>query len=144
MMAIDHFGSALPQQSNIFDFVSGAWVSSNMLADYSYSIVPESFGGKLVVLLGAKPGQIVTWPKEQIVNEWKPVWAIAVNRKRGAATFCGAELVEPLNTGGFDRSSAEFNEWKEYLWHWRKRITPPRQPKLQRLWRKYIEFAKNV
>lgn len=143
-IAIDRFGSALSQPNNISDFVSGALVTSNLLSDYSYQIAPESFGGKSVVLLGAEPGQIVTWPQEHIAIEWKPVWAITVKRKRGAATFCGVELVEPLNTGGADRSSAELKEWREYLWHWRKRITPPRQPKLQRLWRKYIEFAKNV
>jgi hypothetical protein len=144
VMAVDRFGSSMPRPNNISDFVSGALVNSNLIADYSYPIAPESFRAESVVLLGAEPGQIVTWPKENITNEWKPIWAIAVSRKHGTATFCGLELVEPLNTGNANRSSTELKGWKEYLWHWRKRITSPRLPKLQRLWRRYIDVAKNV
>jgi hypothetical protein len=94
-----------------------------------------------VILLGAKPGQIATWPKEPRPTDWEPVWAVSMER-RGAAVFCGTGInqAEPEWREFGDRRRVQ--HWKEVLWHWRRRISPPTHRGLARLWDRYQQIAR--
>jgi hypothetical protein len=95
-----------------------------------------------VYLIGRLPGQIRRWPPETPATDWRPIWAVPMWR-RGRAVYCGTDLDRsgPIpNLPDGDRRSVQ--EWKDILWHQRKRISPPEFPALATLWRSYVEAAR--
>jgi hypothetical protein len=101
-----------------------------------------SHGAPRIYFVGRNPGQIAVWPAEPF-PEWEPVWAVPFGR-RGNALYCGASLGSdtPLPETGV--SKVLVKTWRQLLWHWRKRITPPREPALRALWTKYGEAARDA
>src|SRR5262249_3852099 len=93
-----------------------------------------------VFYVGREPGQIISWPSEPLPTGWSPVWAIPM-RQQGCAMFCGTSLSEsePLRSQCSDRK--KLKEWKEVLWHRRKRITAPNHVGLRALWQRFQEEA---
>lgn len=94
-----------------------------------------------IILLGAKPGQIATWPKESLPSDWEPVWAVSMER-RGSAVFCGTGINQAEPELGEFGDRRRVQHWKEVLWHWRRRISPPTHRGLKRLWERYQQKAR--
>jgi hypothetical protein len=100
-----------------------------------------------IVFLGSKPGQIRDWPKEEFPETWHPIWAIAKKgRKRWVIHFCG-------NSEYLDKNHCPdqplpdhlaVKRWKEAIWVNRKISQPPDFPILYRVWKKYMEMARNA
>ncbi len=97
-----------------------------------------------IFLVGRRPGQIRCLPSDPLPEDWDPVWAIPFQR-RGYAIYCGGDPgdsgVKPTPTVD-DRHLVSL--WKKILWYQRKRVIPPGQSTLLRLWRQYQEVARNV
>lgn len=96
-----------------------------------------------VYFLGRYPGEVACWPRDPL-PEWSPVWAIPFGARRGRALFCGMSVPD---SGPWTRrqvSGQRGKLWKSVLWRHRRHITPPREPELKLLWRRYREAARDL
>jgi hypothetical protein len=86
------------------------------------------------VLLGAQPGQIVPY-EPTALPPWEPVWAVIHHRRSMTARFVGQSPLPPDSSrGGNGRA---IRDWKNVLWHQRRRIdSPPFEP-ARTLWQAY-------
>jgi hypothetical protein len=96
-----------------------------------------------VILLGARPGQIVSLPTEPLPADWEPIWAVPIKR-RGMALFCGTSISSAEPDGAEVGDERRVERWTEVLWRWRHRITPPHHRSLARLWARYQRRAKEL
>lgn len=119
--------------------VAGAFLMDVPFPPYNYK--PSLQRGYLI---GKAPGQIIFWPDELYPEPWAPVWMITMKKARYEAIFCGTNLSEALPTMNRVDDRKKIKQWKEVLWHWRKRIAPPSPAILQKLWRQFQEAAKDV
>ena len=130
--------------------ITGAYVSSTtyepittaaeMFEDLAYEM-----GGMQGFLIGQRPGQIATWPREAFPTNWIPAWAIKKQGKKLTAMFAGEllDVTQPENPS-FAPTRREVQDWKKVIWHQRKRITPPRDQYQRGLWQQLQETARNV
>lgn len=102
-----------------------------------------------VFFVGRRPGQLTKVIRDESGHSldlaWQPVWAVLMGGRRGEAVYCGVpgEEEEP---GEVPRGAdpEQVAKWHKILWTWRKRIDPPAEPYLVRLWKKYVEVARGV
>ena len=130
--------------------VAGAYVSS--AGDRTFTTAAEMFedfayemGGVQGFLIGLRPGQIATWPREAFPTDWIPVWAIKKQGRKLTAIFTGELLgmTQPENRS-FAPTRREVQDWKKVIWHQRKRITPPQDQRQRAVWLLLQEAARNV
>ncbi|MGA3221776.1 MAG: hypothetical protein ABSE77_22385 [Acidimicrobiales bacterium] len=93
-----------------------------------------------IFFVGRAPGQIVLWPKERL-PDWRPVWAVPFSQ-HGQALFCGSSLADDVPVAKEGVCDERLELWHKLLWHWRKRITPPKDPAMRALWAQYREAAR--
>ena len=110
---------------------------------------PETFlppgAGHRVYLVGRNPGEIVECPNETIADDWKPIWAVwMTKRRKGTAIYCGTDLENdvPGTAKCTDRRRLRF--WKEVLWYKRKQISGPSHKRIRALWIVFREIAHRV
>jgi hypothetical protein len=96
-----------------------------------------------VFYIGRRTGEIVSWPSEALPLQWAPIWAVPFWR-RGSAVYCGEDPSASLPERDYGAPKERRDLWKEVLWHDRKRITPPRQRVLMKLWKRFIEAARDA
>ena len=130
--------------------VAGAYVSgagdgtfttaAEMFEDFAYEM-----GGVQGFLIGQRPGQITTWPREAFPTDWIPVWAIKKQGRKLTAVFTGELLgmTQPENQS-FTPTRREVQDWKKVIWHQRKRVTVPRDQRQRAVWQLLQESARNV
>ncbi|WP_341731446.1 hypothetical protein [Microcoleus sp. EPA2] len=150
---------SLPSQSNAQQFdrfgelhtgdnesagVAGALVGGVDFPDFNFNTFLPIQGKQRIFYVGKEPGQIAICPAESLPTDWEPVWAISKGRHRGQAMFCGTNLIEsqPLMSKCKDRK--KMREWKEILWHDRKKISPPDRSHLKALWKQFQKEAERV
>ena len=130
-------------------YVGGQTCKLSATAAELFEDLAYEMGGMQGFLIGQRPGQISVWPMEKFPTDWIPTWAIKKQGKKLAAIFTG----EILGTTPREDTSAaptraptrkEMQDWKEVIWHRRKRITPPREPYQRTLWQQIQETARNV
>jgi hypothetical protein len=138
--SLDRFGADLAESRN---GVTGALAPALSFIPFDFRSVVRVPDERRVFYIGSEPGQIVSWPSDPLPTDWAPVWAIPM-RKRGRAVFCGTDLstAEPQNPRCADQKKVK--EWKELLWHGRKRIAEPTQMGLRALWLRFQEEARRV
>ena len=96
-------------------------------------------------LVGPVPGQVVEWPQGDLPATWRPVWAINMQKRRkGNVVFLRENLDDAFPSPGVAGTAREVRMWKELIWFWRRRITPPGLPTLNELWEQFREVARNV
>jgi hypothetical protein len=142
----DRFGGPVDASQAKPAGVAGASLAGIPPAAPFFSPPPKCFAGRRVFFLGPVPGEIVSWPAEDLPVGWVPVWAVAMAR-RGRAVFCGMAI-----QGAFacDANPAlryprwKVRRWKQVLYRWRRRIQPPARAALQRLWKQFQEVARHV
>jgi hypothetical protein len=131
-------------------YVRGAVVSGTNHAAYGiFQRALPTYLSNRIVFLGSRPGEIADWPKEDLPEEWKPVWALAKSGKdRWIINFCGQAnhigvIPDPRRANGDNKT---IKRWKAVIWVKRKRtkISPLLLPKIQTLWGKYMEVAEHV
>jgi hypothetical protein len=131
--------------------ISGAMVSGT-LPDVAHFRRPLSIGVQFdfpmartsrVFYIGRRVGEIVSWPSELLPDKWAPVWAVPFGR-RGNAVYCGEDPSRSMPESDHKVPNEKRECWKEVLWYNRKRITPPRQRVLSRLWQKFVEAARDA
>ena len=131
-------------------YVRGAVVSETDHAAYGiFQRALPTYLSNRIVFLGSRPGEIADWPKEDLPEEWKPVWALAKSGKdRWIINFCGhanhiGVIPDPRRAKGDIKA---IKRWKAVIWVKRKRtkISPLLLPKIQTLWGKYMEVAEHV
>lgn len=108
------------------------------------AFLPPSVGHR-IYFIGRNPGEIVECPRENLADDWSPVWAIPMRKRgKGVAVYCGSNPneEEPGTLSCADRRKLRC--WKEVLWSKRKRIASPTHPSLRALWRRYREVAQHV
>jgi len=93
--------------------------------------------------LGNVPGQISSWPAEPLPANWSPIWAIG-GGKRKKVVYCGTTIDASMPTGGSVGSRSQVEAWKSFLWHRRKRVVPPADPRLASLWKHFEERARHA
>ena len=130
--------------------ISGAYIrdSSHELAVSAAELFEDlayEMGDVQGYLIGSQPGQIVSWPAESFPTRWVPAWAVKKQGKKLTAVFIEEDLKMLLHNGSAGvPTRREIQDWKQVLWHWRKRITPPRSPAQRTLWQQIQEAARNV
>ena len=110
---------------------------------------PEIFlppsSSRRVYFVGRNPGGIVECPNEKIPEEWKPVWAVCMNRRRkGTAIYCGTQLENDSPSTAQCTDRRRLRLWKEVLWYKRRLITFPSHKKLRALWIEFRDIARRV
>ncbi|MCI0627997.1 MAG: hypothetical protein L0387_41155 [Acidobacteria bacterium] len=105
--------------------------------------LPDLHTNRRVIFLGRKPGQIATLPQEPFPTEWRPVWAVPIER-RGSALFCGTGIADAQPQAHEVGDRRSIRRWKEVLWHWRCRISPPTHQLLAGLWERYQQEARKL
>lgn len=141
-----------PPRCDVFGQYSNGIDPDPWVCGTEVSITPQPFAAfflpelpttRRVILLGAQPGQVAVLPQDPYPADWHPVWAVPMER-RGHAIFCGRGIdkAEPCPAISSDRR--QIKRWREILWHWRRRITPPSHGPLARLWERYQEAARNL
>ncbi len=123
--------------------VAGAMLLGLAPAGAFFSPPADCFQAPRVFFVGPVPGQIISWPGEDFPQAWTPVWAIPLAR-RGRAVFCGVDPGRPPVPG--DEAAVPYGRkkvtlWKDVLYHRRKRIDPPADAVLRRLWKRFQEVA---
>jgi hypothetical protein len=96
-----------------------------------------------VFYVGRRTGEIVSWPSEMLPDLWMPIWAVPLGR-RGYAVYCGEDTSASVPERDDKAPKDRRDLWKKVLWHDRKRITPPRQRALMKLWRTFTEAARDA
>ena len=114
--------------------------AAEMFEDFAYEM-----GAVQGYLIGRRPGQIATWPREAFPTEWIPDWAIRKQGRKLTAVFTGELLgtTQPENQS-FTPTRREVQDWKKLIWHQRRRITPPRDQRQRAIWLLLQESARNV
>jgi hypothetical protein len=138
---LDRFGAPKDLSLPKAEGATGGLVTGFSPSRVAYALHPSCFERRRVYLVGREPGQIVSWPAEELPTGWQPVWAIPLER-RGRAIFCGTDVggSEPLPARpGTDRKKLSL--WREVLYHRHKRIGAPPSPRLAQLWKKFQEAA---
>ena len=146
-VGIDEFGLVSKNSSDSKLIISGAYVHGADVPDFVFTVIPElsELAYRKVVLLGRVPGQIVVWPISGEL-EWQPVWAIIIQGRRNIKTlFCGKDFDSSMPCSRVNlMPSKAVKQWKEILWHKRKRTNAPENKIEQKLWEKYLDIAENV
>ena len=94
------------------------------------------------VLVGRQPGQVISVSGD--APDWPPVWVISKGRRKRRVAFCGigVDTASPFVGENIPRKSTK--QWKELLYHQRRQMQPPSNPRLASLWRQYQKAAKNA
>jgi hypothetical protein len=140
----DKFGHYLTENLSASSVVCGCVVRGDTPAFTDFFLPELPFTGR-IILLGAKPGQIFIRHSEVMTLnlDWDPVWAVLMNR-RGVAVFCGTSLDKAQPLDGEFGDKRQILHWREVVWHWRHRISPPQHRSLARLWTLYQEKARTL
>lgn len=144
----DSFGLITDNVSVLY--ARGAFVSGTDPTAYGiFQRTLPTYLSKRIIFLSSRPGEIADWPKENLPEDWKPIWAIAKSGKDDwIVNFCGQtshiDIIPDPNRAKEDIKAVK--RWKEAIWVWRKRakISPLLFPKIRTLWEKYKEVAKHV
>lgn len=138
----DKFGRHVSEVQSVSAVICGCMVRgiTPPLSEFTFPKLPSD--GR-VIILGPQPGQVSVHYDNLVLLDfdWKPIWAISMNR-RGAAVFCGMNINEAKPLDGKFGDNRQVQLWKEVLWFWRNRITPPRHRSLAQLWACYQKKAK--
>jgi hypothetical protein len=142
---LDCFGFCNTDVVNKSVCVAGALVQGVNFPSFNFNTFLPIQGNQRIFFVGSDPGQIVSYPSELLPTDWTPIWAIFLGRRRGQVMFCGTSLMELEPTQSRCRDRKKLRQWKEILWHRRKRILPPvGDCRLQALWKKFQKEAEYV
>ncbi len=142
IMYFDKFGSRIEDEGE--ESYAGPLSVGITSPEFSPEVfLPPSFGHR-VYFIGRNPGEIVECPKETLPEDWKPVWAVAMNKGRGRAIYCGTAPSGEEPTRLASGNHKRIRLWQEVIWCWRKRISFPADRPLNVLWKKYKEVAQHV
>lgn len=147
-LSIDSTGSKIEPDSDCLS-VAGAYVRGR-LSDQPGSAaelledLEAEVGSMKGFLIGKLPGQVVEWPSEPFPTDWRPVWAIAKERRKRRATFLGENLESALPSLPAHRNDRKIRTWKQVLWYQRRQIDPPVLPAVCALWKQFQEVARDV
>jgi hypothetical protein len=141
----DRFGRPVDASQLNPPGVAGALLAGMLPAAAFFSPPPSCFAGRRVFFVGSIPGQIVSWPAEELPSTWTPVWAVPMGR-RGRAIYCGLSLDGAAAREGAPVSmpARKIRDWKDLLARQHQRITPPSGGRLRQLWKQYQEVARRV
>lgn len=143
----DSFGNRqmnVDNQNEGDDGVAGALVTGVNFPPFNFNTFLPIQGKQRIFFVGKEPGQVVIWPLESLPTDWMPVWAVSKGRHRGQVMFCGSNLAESQPSISKCRDRKKIRLWKEILWIDRKKISPPTQPNLRALWKKFQKEAEHV
>jgi hypothetical protein len=141
----DRFGAPVDMSQAKPAGVAGASLVGVPPPPAFFSPPSECFAARRVFFVGSLPGQIVSWPAEELPTGWTPVWAIPMGRK-GRAIYCGLALDSATASESVPASICrrKVREWKDVLSHRQQRIAPPSGGKVRQLWKQYQEVASRV
>lgn len=131
----DPFGRVF-EQTDGAAFVAGAFAGSEA-TEYRGFFLPASQRYARRIFIGRVPGQIVSLRAGEYPEEWNPVWAILMERRRGVAVYCGTDINESHPEPNQSGNRRSLQDWKETLWYRRRRIDPPSQAAARKLWTEY-------
>lgn len=95
--------------------------------------------GARATLIGQAPGEIAAAGSSV---PWQAVWRIRHHGRNATVEYVAPTLLPPVTVRQRDRRA--LREWKEALWHHRKRIDPPAFEPLRKLWAAYQDAAKHA
>ena len=95
--------------------------------------------GERATLIGQAPGEIATAGSSV---PWQAVWRINHHGRSATVEYVAPTLLPPATVRHRDHRAVR--DWKEALWHQRKRIDPPAFEPLRKLWTAYQDAAKNA
>jgi hypothetical protein len=138
----DKFGRCIEQHEPSSAVVCGSSISG-AAPPFAAFFLPDLPATRRVILLGPQPGQIVSFPRQPLPTNWEPVWAVTIGR-RGAAVFCSTSISKAEPEAGESADRRRVRHWRKVLWHWRRRISPPRHRGLAQLWARYQQRAREL
>jgi hypothetical protein len=139
----DRFGN-LKTEDNSSTGVTGALVQGVNFPEFNFNTSLPIQGKQRIFFVGKEPGQIATWPAESMPTDWEPVWAISKGRHRGQVMFCSTNLTDSHPRISKCKDRKKMRQWKEIVWHDRKKITPPEASNLRALWKQFQKEAERV
>jgi hypothetical protein len=95
--------------------------------------------GARATLIGQAPGEIAAAGSSV---PWQAVWRISHHGRRATVEYVAPTLLPPVTVSHHNHRA--LRDWKEALWHHRKRIDPPAFEPLRKLWAAYQDAAKNA
>ncbi|MGB7520944.1 MAG: hypothetical protein WA896_15045, partial [Spirulinaceae cyanobacterium] len=135
-LKLDIFGDKTSKD----EYINGAIVEKINIPPFNFNTLLPVQGKQRIILLGSEVGQIAKATEE---IDWSPVWAIAMSRK-GQAIFCGNNINNSQPITHTSTNNKQRKQWKDILWTKRKKITPPQNSTLRKLWNQYQQEAKSV
>ncbi|MBD1929831.1 hypothetical protein H6F74_26880 [Trichocoleus sp. FACHB-90] len=139
----DRFGHRFLELDNSTVGVAGALVFGEKPPPFNFNTWLPVQGKQRIFFVGREPGQVACWPSEPLPTDWTPVWAVATGRRR-QAMFCGISLLESEPRQSKCKDKRKLRQWKEILWHWRKKTSLPIDDRLRPLWNKFQKEAERV
>ena len=113
--------------------------------DFNPEILLPPGAGHRVYFIGRNPGEIVEYPNQKISNNWKPVWAVCMKKRRkGTAIYCGTDLENDVPGTAKCTDRRRLRLWKELLWYKRKQILVPSHKRIRALWTNFRKVAHRV
>lgn len=140
MFACDSFGNVHEGEPEN-DEVAGATGGSNKMP--SFPIRPRVTSYRRRFLVGRRPGEIKRFFRHPPPVSWQPVWMIQL-RRRGVAEYCGLDVANSYPLAEVGATRKERVLWKKILWYRRKRIQPPRDERLRKLWDEFADAAAHL
>jgi hypothetical protein len=131
----DQFGRVFEHEDGQA-FVAGAVGGSKAIA-YGGFFLPAAQDCGRRIFVGRVPGQIVSLGAGEYPEDWDAVWAIQMEGRRGSVVFCGKNINDSRPHANQKHPRRSIQDWKEALWYRRKRIQPPSQTTLKKLWAEY-------
>lgn len=118
--------------------VSGAIVSGVAPTPYP---AHANYPSESCLLVGRGPDEMANNSEQP---PWQPIWVIEKGRGKRRVRFCGSSLrdSEPLPLKKLHSKNGR--KWNEAIYRERRLLTPPNNPKLAGLWRRYVEEASHA
>jgi hypothetical protein len=139
LVRFDQFGERSPDTDGLF----GAMVYGESFARFNFNEALPPIPANTAYLIGAVPGQISSWPSDS-PPAWQPIWAVAKSGRQCTVIPCMEDIEASDPVRGRYGAPKDIRLWKEVVWHWRKRVNPPRDEPYASLWAEYREAARNA
>jgi len=138
---IDQYGRASFFQPASFS-VRGAIVSTSNIPSFAPDAESVLDEVDSATLLGRVPGQIVDLRRDEALPEWPVVWAVTTTRRHTLFAFAGTSLEDskPMPS----QSDKAARKWASFIQVNRRRTTPIKHPRIQKLLNTYREVARGI
>ncbi|ABW19399.1 hypothetical protein [Alkaliphilus oremlandii] len=137
---MNRFGHLLEEKDDN-GYIQGVHITEKELQKLpTYTPEIPTYSSDTIIFLGRVPGQIISWPKEDLNIEWEPIWALSkIKRDYWKVHFIGSNIDERM------RLSKEYPKWKKWRQEFiQKNVELPKIKIIRELWLSYKKEARKL